>query len=47
MYVQCDPCNDLATWPDECIWREPELRLKTGDGLELIRGEIRPARSGH
>jgi p-hydroxybenzoate 3-monooxygenase len=40
MYVQCDPCDDVASWPDERIWHELEARLETRDGWELIRGEI-------
>jgi p-hydroxybenzoate 3-monooxygenase len=40
MYVQCDPRDDLATWPDERIWRELDQRLETRDGWELIRGDI-------
>jgi p-hydroxybenzoate 3-monooxygenase len=40
LYVQCDPRDDLASWPDERIWHELALRLETRDGWELIRGEI-------
>jgi p-hydroxybenzoate 3-monooxygenase len=40
LYVQCDPGDDLAAWPDERIWHELTLRLRTRDGWELIRGEI-------
>jgi p-hydroxybenzoate 3-monooxygenase len=40
LYVQCDPGDDLAAWPDERIWHELILRLETRDGWELIRGEI-------
>jgi p-hydroxybenzoate 3-monooxygenase len=39
LYVQCDPGDDLAAWPDERIWHELTLRLETR-GWELIRGEI-------
>jgi p-hydroxybenzoate 3-monooxygenase len=40
LYVQCDPCDDLAAWPDERIWHELTKRLETCDRWELIRGEI-------
>jgi p-hydroxybenzoate 3-monooxygenase len=40
MYVQCDPCADLASWPDERIWHELALRLETRAAWELIRGAI-------
>jgi p-hydroxybenzoate 3-monooxygenase len=40
LYVQCDPGDDLAAWPDERIWHELTLRLETRDRWELIRGEI-------
>jgi p-hydroxybenzoate 3-monooxygenase len=40
LYVQCDPHDDIATWPDERIWRELDTRLATRDGWELIRGRI-------
>ena len=40
MYLQCDPDDDLASWPDERVWHELGLRLETRDGWELIRGEI-------
>jgi p-hydroxybenzoate 3-monooxygenase len=40
LYLQCDPLDDLADWPDERIWQELATRLETRDGWELIRGEI-------
>jgi p-hydroxybenzoate 3-monooxygenase len=40
LYLQCDPHDDLADWPDERIWYELSARLATRDGWELIRGEI-------
>jgi p-hydroxybenzoate 3-monooxygenase len=40
LYVQCDPRDDPAAWPDERLWRELTTRLETHDGWELIRGEI-------
>jgi p-hydroxybenzoate 3-monooxygenase len=27
LYVQCDPDDDIAAWPDERIWEELQLRL--------------------
>jgi p-hydroxybenzoate 3-monooxygenase len=40
LYVQCDPHDDVAAWPDERIWHELDTRLATRDGWELIRGRI-------
>jgi p-hydroxybenzoate 3-monooxygenase len=40
LYVQCDPGDDLAAWPDERIWDELVQRLETRDAWELFRGEI-------
>src|SRR5262245_31461901 len=40
LYLQCDPQDDPADWPDERIWDELSTRLETRDGWELIRGEI-------
>jgi p-hydroxybenzoate 3-monooxygenase len=40
LYVQCDPQDDVAAWPDERIWDELDTRLATRDGWELIRGRI-------
>src|SRR5262249_17927381 len=34
LYVQCEPDDDLAAWPDERIWHELTLRLETSDGWE-------------
>ncbi len=39
MYVQCDPSDDLAAWPDARIWDELHARLDT-DGWSLREGEI-------
>ncbi len=38
-YVQCDPDDDLANWPDERIWYELHTRLAT-DGWTLREGPI-------
>ena len=40
LYLQCDPRDDPADWPDERIWHELFTRLETRDGWELLRGEI-------
>jgi len=39
LYVQCDPEEDLARWPDERIWEELQLRLGL-DGWTLAEGPI-------
>ena len=40
MYVQCDPDDDIADWPDHRIWDELDARLGTDDGWSLTRGDI-------
>jgi p-hydroxybenzoate 3-monooxygenase len=40
LYLQCDPEEDLANWPDDRIWTELQARFKTADGWQLNRGEI-------
>jgi p-hydroxybenzoate 3-monooxygenase len=40
LYVQCDPGDNIAAWPDDRIWQELDTRLATRDGWELIRGTI-------
>ncbi len=40
MYLQVDPDEDLATWPDERIWSELRTRLATDDGFELDDGHV-------
>ncbi len=39
LYVQCDPDEDIALWPDERIWEELQLRLGL-DGWTLAEGPI-------
>lgn len=39
LYIQCEPDEDLANWPDERIWEELELRLGASD-LTLHEGAI-------
>jgi p-hydroxybenzoate 3-monooxygenase len=40
MYVQCDPHDDIAGWPDARIWDALRARLATGDGWTLQEGPI-------
>ncbi len=40
MYVQCDPRDDMANWPDRRIWDALHKRLGTDDGWALTEGEI-------
>jgi p-hydroxybenzoate 3-monooxygenase len=40
LYLQCDPDEDLAQWPDARIWEELQTRLTTGDGHRLTEGAI-------
>jgi p-hydroxybenzoate 3-monooxygenase len=40
LYLQCRPDDDLASWPDERIWRELRARLATNDGFDLADGPI-------
>ncbi len=40
LYVQCDPHDDIARWPDERIWEEMHARFATEDGWKLDEGPI-------
>jgi len=40
LYLQCDPEEDLAVWPDERIWNELQLRLGTSDGWAPKEGPV-------
>jgi p-hydroxybenzoate 3-monooxygenase len=40
LYLQVDPDEDLADWPDERIWQELQARLATKAGFELESGPI-------
>ena len=40
LYLQCDPDDDLANWPDERIWSELRTRMATRDGWVLKDGPI-------
>jgi p-hydroxybenzoate 3-monooxygenase len=40
LYLQCDPADDLANWPDERIWDELKARSQTEDAWQLTPGPI-------
>jgi p-hydroxybenzoate 3-monooxygenase len=40
LYVQCDPEEDIANWPDEKIWQELHIRLASDDDWKLIEGPV-------
>lgn len=40
LYIQCDPKDDIAHWPDDRIWPELHARLATKDGWTLTEGPI-------
>lgn len=40
LYLQVEPDEDLAEWPDERIWHELQARLQTQDGFVLDSGPI-------
>jgi p-hydroxybenzoate 3-monooxygenase len=40
LYLQCDPDEDLAQWPDDRIWEELLCRLGTSDGWKPNVGPI-------
>jgi p-hydroxybenzoate 3-monooxygenase len=40
LYLQCEPDEDLALWPDERIWEELQTRLSTVDGFRLDTGPV-------
>lgn len=40
LYVQCQPEDDLADWPDERVWEELHVRLETDSGFELREGPV-------
>jgi p-hydroxybenzoate 3-monooxygenase len=49
LYIQCDPHEETANWPDDRIWGELETRLDAGDlGLKegpIIQKGVTPMRS--
>ena len=41
LYIQCDPDEDIANWPDARIWEQLHLRLATRDGQwKLTEGPV-------
>ncbi|MEJ1961209.1 MAG: 4-hydroxybenzoate 3-monooxygenase [Gammaproteobacteria bacterium] len=40
LYLQCEPDEDPANWPDERIWEELQARLSTRDGFKLATGPV-------
>jgi p-hydroxybenzoate 3-monooxygenase len=40
LYIQCDPHEEIAHWPDDRIWEELETRLDAGGDLALKEGPI-------
>ena len=48
LYLQCEPDEDAAAWPDERIWDELDRRLTDGRGLSrgpVLQKGITPMRS--
>ena len=39
LYLQCDPQEDIANWPDDKIWSELQTRFDIADGWKLNRGQ--------
>ena len=40
LYLQCNPNDETASWPDGRIWEELHARLAGGDGFRLAEGRI-------
>jgi p-hydroxybenzoate 3-monooxygenase len=40
MYLQVDPHDDIADWPDDRVWRELHRRVDIADGRRLKEGPI-------
>ena len=40
LYIQCDPKDDIANWPDDRIWTELHARLATDDDWKLAEGPV-------
>jgi p-hydroxybenzoate 3-monooxygenase len=40
LYLQCDPAEDIAQWPDDRIWAELLTRLESKDGWKPNIGQI-------
>jgi len=40
LYLQCEPDEDIAQWPDARIWEELHKRFATTDGGKLTEGPV-------
>jgi p-hydroxybenzoate 3-monooxygenase len=40
LYLQCDPDEDIANWPDERIWEALHKRLESGGDWRLAEGPV-------
>ena len=40
LYLQVEPDEDVANWPDERVWAELKTRLRTADGWQPNEGRI-------
>jgi p-hydroxybenzoate 3-monooxygenase len=40
LYVQCDPQEAVADWPDERVWMELHARLASDEGWKLVEGPV-------
>ncbi|HSG95012.1 MAG TPA: 4-hydroxybenzoate 3-monooxygenase, partial [Afifellaceae bacterium] len=40
LYIQCDPDEDIANWPDERIWEALHKRLGSGGDWRLAEGPV-------
>ncbi len=40
LYIQCEPGEDIANWPDARIWQELHARLEGIDGWKLVDGPV-------
>jgi p-hydroxybenzoate 3-monooxygenase len=40
LYLQCDPSDDLALWPDSRVWEELHMRLAGREGVSLREGAV-------
>jgi p-hydroxybenzoate 3-monooxygenase len=40
LYLQCDPKDDVANWPDARIWEELHARLESDGGWKVKEGPI-------
>jgi p-hydroxybenzoate 3-monooxygenase len=40
LYLQCDPAEEIGNWPDDRIWEELLLRMRSDDGWKPNIGRI-------